>query len=302
MDLMNIERVMEKIAFPEEAKRAFRALAEKVKANDAVCSDWLKLRDGYIYGEIDIDSALEQLRGLSERLGEPNEYGADMLFFLDGAELLERRYLERGIAEEILWASLSDLRCKLYECMKVKGCYGTFVAGWYEGFFRLRRFALGRLQFEKVAADSELYGYSEAGLTIGRGDVLINMHIPSSGPLTRESRLDAYRRAYEFYADERRDGRLIFRCSSWLLYPPYEEVFGEQSNVVSFMRDFTRIFRTDCASFGDAWRVFGADANRAADELPRETRMQRAFADWIARGGSAGGGIGVFVYPDALEK
>ena len=61
---------------------------------------------------------------------------------------------------------------------------------------------------------------------------------------------------------------------------------------------FTKIFREDSDRFNDAWRVFGADADREPKDLPRNTRMRRALADWIEAGGTAGSGLGVFVYPD----
>ena len=298
MDINNIGRVMEKIDFPKEAVRRFGGLAKTIVGNGGIFEKWNGIKAGYMAERIPVGDALEQLRELSSQLGEPNEYAAHMLFFLDCAEILEQSYRERGISGEIFWNTMGDLRCKLYECMAVKGCCGTFVASWYDGFFKVKRFALGRLQFEKREAPERLVGYSEAGITIDSGDTLINMHIPSNGPLTREKRLDSYRRAYEFFREEQRDGKMVFICSSWLLYPPYEKVFGEGANTVDFMHDFTKIFREDSDRFNDAWRVFGADADREPKDLPRNTRMRRALADWMEAGGTAGSGLGVFVYPD----
>ncbi len=302
MDIVNIRRVMERIDFPEEAAEKLAALAGGVSGDGMEYAEWEEVKRGYLAGELPVNDALGRIREISGRIGEPNEYAAHMLFFLDCADVLELRYRERGIAEEIFWDTLGDMRCKLYECMEVKGCFGTFVAGWYDGFFKLERFALGRLQFERTVAPKELDGYSEAGITIREGDTVINMHIPSSGPLTLEKRLDSYRRAYEFFREERRGGRLAFICNSWLLYPPYKAVFGDGSNITDFMQDFTRIFQNDSERFSDAWRVFGADAEKKPEELPRNTRLRRALAEWMKSGGTAGHGLGIFVYPDSLER
>ena len=47
-------------------------------------------------------------------------------------------------------------------------------------------------------------------------------------PLTDEVRFDAYKKAYEFFKDQRReDGLIIFECGSWLLYEGNKEIFGD---------------------------------------------------------------------------
>ena len=44
--------------------------------------------------------------------------------------------------------SLEDMKWKMLECYEIHGVYGNFVGHWYDGFFNLTRFGLGRLQFE----------------------------------------------------------------------------------------------------------------------------------------------------------
>ena len=289
------EKLMKKLAFPEVAVERLKTLAERIAADGEAMSAFASAEDGYMSERIELDAALEATAAAAERLGEEHPYAAHMLFLLSCAEELWARYEETGLSEEVFLNTMDDFNCKLRECMKVKGEVGSFVPGWYDGFFRMTRFGLGRLQFERRPAPEELDGYTEKGLTLHTGDTVINIHIPSSGPLTGEKRRDAYRRAFGFFKDERRDGKLAIVCSSWLLYPPYRKVFGEGSNVVGFQDDFTRLFQHEADSFKDAWRVFGADAEKAPDELPRTTRMQRSFAEWLKNGGSAGYGTGVFV-------
>ena len=289
------EEMMNRLGFPTAATERLTALAKSVADDSGAADAFASAEMRYMSGSIGLDAALEETADAAERLGEEHPFAAHMLFLLSCAEELWAGYCEKGVSEEIFLRTMDDFNCKLRECMEVKGEVGTFVPGWYDGFFKMTRFGLGRLQFERRPAPEELDGYTEKGLTLHTGDTVINIHIPSSGPLTEESRRDAYRRAYDFFADERRDGKLAIVCSSWLLYHPYRKVFGEGSNVVGFQDDFTRIIQSDADSFKDAWRVFGADAEKAPEELPRRTRMQRAFVDWIKNGGGAGHGTGVFV-------
>lgn len=145
MNIHNIIRIMEKLDFPKEAQEVFGSLADKILAKQNIYVEWEHLRKEYMSDEKSLSDVLVILKEFPEGLAEPNEYGVNMLFLLDCAEVLEQRYQEKGIDSGILWDTLRDLKYKLHECMQVKGCCGTFVASWYDGFFKLGRFALGRL-------------------------------------------------------------------------------------------------------------------------------------------------------------
>ena len=218
-----------------------------------------------------------------------------LLFAFCGEPLLEK-YKVKGIDEEIYWQSMRDLRWKFNECLAVHGIPGTFVASWYPGFFDMTRFALGRLQYEHYRFDAD--EYTRASVTLHRGDPVINFHIPSCGPLTLESRMDSYKRAYEFYRKDFPSGILPLVCHSWLLYPGHREFLPPESNILSFMNDFDilRFDERDREHFGDAWRVFGAAASKSPEEWPRDTSIRRALADRICSGGKVGVGYGVILF------
>ena len=44
------------------------------------------------------------------------------------------------------------------------------------------------------------------------------------------------------------------------------------------------------------WRIFGKDAGLPAEQLPRDTGLRRAYADWIQKGGNVGGGYGILFF------
>jgi hypothetical protein len=46
------------------------------------------------------------------------------------------------------------------------------------------------------------------------------------------------------------------------------------------------------------WRIFGKYGNGPVEVLPRKTSLQRAYADFIEKGGIPGGSKGAFVWDD----
>ena len=246
-------------------------------------------------GAIDLGGALTAVRA-EKRDGGINENAADLLLILASLPYLHDRYGAAGIPDEVFYASMDDIRCKVNECIECTGKAGTFVAGWYDGFFNMTRFAYGRFQYEPVVYDGEDIALS-CGASLRKGGYFINFHIPSNGvPLTDEVRLGSYRLAYPHYASLFGGGPVIFGCDSWLLYPAHRDFLPRHSNVLRFMDDFEVIKGRDEAVFGDKWRVFGRYSDLPASQLPRDTSLRAAYADRLASGLPTGEGFGVFAF------
>ncbi len=221
-----------------------------------------------------------------------HEYTVEWLVYMVLSKTLLARYRERGIDETVFWNSMLDLKYKLEECKAVKGVVGSFVAFWFEGFFNLTRFALGRLQFETMPFG---HTYERDGKMLTPDSKVINVHIPRTGtPLLPAECEDAYKQAAAFFGDEIGDD-VAFTCYSWLLYPENETILGDHSNIVRFMK------RYDVFQWGidknkrDLWRLFDTDESHP-DRLPTDTTARRLYAEHIRRGGKLGWGHGVFFY------
>ena len=219
-----------------------------------------------------------------------HEYTTELLVYMMLSKLLLSRYRERGINEAIFWNSMLDLKYKLEECKVVKGVTGSFVAGWFEGFFNLTRFALGRLQFEVVPFG---HTYEKDGKMLIPDSKVINVHIPRTGtPLLPAECEEAYHRAAAFFADQL-DGKIAFVCYSWLLYPENATILTKQSNIVRFMERYD-VFRYGVDKHKrDLWRLFDTDESHP-DRLPTDTTARRLYAEHIRCGGKLGWGHGVF--------
>jgi len=212
------------------------------------------------------------------------------LLFIAGKRLHEA-YEIHGIEEHIFFDTMKDLVYKLKECQTMYNISGTFVFGWFPDFYRLKRFALGRFQYDVSTYPSE--SYEKFGLSIKKGDVAYGLHIPSSGPLTQEECHESYLKAFNFFGQE----PLVVWCQSWLLNPHHREFLPEKSNMVQFLNDFDIIsYASPQEKFGDAWRVFGNVENVEAADWPEETGLQRGYKDHVLKGGPVGEWLGVLVF------
>ena len=137
---------------------------------------------------MDYEKILEELKDVSPRCGI-HTYTLHMLFYIILSRKTRKIYEERGIAPEIFRASMMDLHWKLLECRKMFGIWGTSVAQWQIWWFEVRRFALGRFQYELVPFRET---YEKDGVSLHPGDLVINVHIPSCGPLKREEYMKSY--------------------------------------------------------------------------------------------------------------
>lgn len=223
-----------------------------------------------------------------------HKYTVYILFYICLSRDTKARYIEKNIPLNIFFDTMEDLKWKLFECDKMYGIWGSYVASWFKGFFDLTRFTLGRLQFEATTFEED--DITLNGHVIKKGDTLINMHIPSSGPLTPQVCLDSYKQAHKFYADLFPSGVTAFTCNSWLLFPDHDTFLPQNSNILKFMHDFTILKRMEYDHNGDLWRIFYKEFNGNLDELPRDTALQRAYIDWLSKGNPTGYAIGVFLF------
>ena len=293
--------VMDKQEYPADAKEVIIRTEEKIlndeKANKLYESMyrayWVKNRNFGDFGD--------KVEALAELIGE-HKYTINFVLLINCTKPLLAKYKKEKIDEEIYWRSVLDLKSKLIECKENYDVWGTFVEGWFKGFYTLDRVALGRLQFEN--SDFWCDMYIKNSVELYDSDFVVGMHIPSNqGPLTYEARLDSYRKAHAFFKNKFKDPRYgIFCCHSWLLYPDNVNILPEKSNIADFLLDFEPLEIKWTYDFGDQWRVFGVQNNRKpVDELPQNTSMQRAYVEWFKKGKKPGTAYGIVIYDSETD-
>ena len=245
-------------------------------------------------GELSVlTKTLKETEGREETFGV-NRYLLDALMLFCCWEEVKVRYEKQGLPMDVFDKSLEDMKWKMLECYEIHGVYGNFVGHWYDGFFNLTRFGMGRLQFElrpfEGKEDCEV-----DGVQIHPGDTVINMHIPSAGPMKPELLDDAFARAEVFFKEHFPKDYTVFGVESWLIDPDLVRILPE-GNMKAYADRFHLVAAEKSETiFPDGWRVFGAEWKKKPEELPRKTGLQRAIADYLQQGGKLGSGYGIFV-------
>lgn len=253
--------------------------------------------DEFYGNDFNIKIADERLLPLAEASGI-HIYTVNFIFLVAASERMLADYRKAALGDELFWDTIMDIKYKLFECHTVMKVWGNFVEHWYPIFYRLDLFKLGRLEFEridkiKLPGDKpiEVHGY-----TVNPGDRAFSVHIPSCGPLTRELRIDSYKRAYNFFEKEREGKPLVCFCESWLLNPDNRKIFPPHLNIIDFMSDWFIFNRFDDPEYNDAWRIFGQMYKGNTAALPQDTTPQRSMVRWLQNGGIAGCGEGLLIF------
>ncbi len=258
----------------------------------SLCKDTLVLSDAAMDYLSDVCEGYEQDNKLSYAMQEEFEkisapvhcYGAQMIFYMALLPALEAKYGEKKLPAAYFDGVLFDLRAKLLECKTVYDIWGSFVAVWFSRFFHFVLYGIERLEFAPYHAD---YDYEGQGVSIKKGDFVIDVHIPSGAPLPHEAVMRSYRKAAEHY------GTNVFVCESWMLYPAHAEMLAECPNLMAFFRDYDVV--ESGQDRGDLWRIFGADHEKAPSDLPTDTALRRVYAARLQAGLPVGWGKGIFV-------
>ncbi len=292
-----IDDIMKRYDFPESAVHEIDRLFRKSQTDKYFEADMESLINKYF---ADTSKGLgptqDKIFEISKRYKE-DKYTLCLFFLILAIPCSKEIYNKKGLGDKIFYDTMDDVRCKLNECIECKEVPGIFVLTWYNGILNAETLALGRFEYElSDFGYRKEYTFSD-GKTIKKGDVTINMHIPSSGvSISDEVRMDSYKKAYEHFKHLYPDGKVVFECNSWLLFPGQKKFLPEKSNILKFIDDFVIMESEKRDKFYDAWRVFGKYADLPARKLPRDNSMRKAYADWMSKGRRTGFGRGIFAF------
>ena len=213
---------------------------------------------------ITVDSSITaEEYNLKETDGKKN-----FLYFLYFCEDLERRYKEKGIGEEILLDTLSDMPRWLDIWSDLKGSlYFGELEDWFIWIFRMKLFKIGRLEYCMTKCDRDI---PQKG--ISKGDNIIGIHIPAAGPLLKEDckkSLDMARDFFDKYYPHFKYS--YFTCSSWLLDETLDEILDKNSNILNFQKLFEMVGKVEADNIIRYVLRWKAQRNEVADIVPRNS-------------------------------
>ena len=192
---------------------------------------------------------------------------------------VRRFHKQRGIPDDISWATLSDLGRNLVRDRLLLGDGGLRTSDWLALHFRGSIYQLGRLQFDRTTVRA-----AHVGDAFREGEPAIGIHIPESGPLTPEAVDDALARAQPFYARHFPETPTrLGLCTSWLLDPQLRDYLAPDSNILRFQDRF-RIVGDGYDGDAAVLRfVFHRIAPNVSD-LPQRTTLERAIVTHLGAG------------------
>lgn len=177
---------------------------------------------------------------------------------------------DHGVPDAVSWATLADLGRNLAVDRRMRGEGWPVMQSWLTLHVRGGLYELGRLQHH-------------------RGDGVIDLHIPESGPLTPEAVDASLDQARVFFPRCFPAERYTaFACGSWLLDPQLREYLPEDSNIVRFQQRFELEPYEQPEGLDpdvEALRFVFRSLTTPLDRLPRGTVLQRAIIDHLKAGG-----------------
>jgi hypothetical protein len=296
-NLAYVKYICDLYEYPEGSFEALEKAYNAIIGNTAAEELFFKWISAYESDAIEGDGwhAFLNESAESARLCGESEYTVQLLILILMSPHLRELYRRADIDEAIFYDSLRDLKWKLLECIRMHGIIGNFVADWDILFYQMRIFSLGRLQFEVKKFKRE---FSVCGVDRHPDTTVLSVHIPSSGRLVREEYLESYARAEKFFSHLFPDGKTVFICASWLLFPEHKVMLPETSGIRIFAEDFSVIEAYYAKPLARPWPLFYEKKNAPADELPTNTSLEKAYAERYKKGLPSGSALGVIIYKD----
>jgi hypothetical protein len=212
----------------------------------------------------------------------PEDPRVSIAAFLTTLPDVRRYHAERGISDEISWATLADLGKQLDVHRRTHGGYGLETHWWMTIHWTGMIYALGRLQFL-------LHQAPESNPVPGTepGEWVIGVHIPETGPLTPDEVDASFDQAREFFPRHFPEYPVrVATLGSWLIDPYLLDHLPQDSNMVRFGRRFTPYGKPTDSQESAVYFTFRSRDLDDLHKLPRDTTLQRLVLDRIESGGT----------------
>jgi hypothetical protein len=233
-------------------------------------------------------AAIGTFRGEGDGLELPEDSRNSIAAYLLTLPDIRRYHAERGISDEVSWATLADLGQQLDVHRRTYGEYGLGTHWWMSIHWTGLIYALGRLQYllHQVPAERPVPGTDP-------GEWVIGVHIPETGPITPEAvdaSLDQAREFFPRYFPEYPVKTATL--GSWLLDPYLLDHLPPESNTVRFGRRFTPYGSPRDSQVDAIFFTFRSRDLDRLDEFPQNTRLERLVVERIRSGGTWQNGYG----------
>jgi hypothetical protein len=194
-------------------------------------------------------------------------------------------HVRRGIAETTSRATLADVGRHVRIARRLYGVRACIEQDWLQAHLRGLLYDLGRLQFNLGRLGLQQAELDDAGIDASPGTVVLETHIPETGPLASDTVDASFAQGQGFFAAHFPElGRIRYAtCESWLLDPQLSDIVPG-SNISRFGARY-RLFGSARESDQSALDFVFRAPTVPREELPRDTRLQRGLLDHLGDGG-----------------
>lgn len=293
---MNLaEEFCRKYSFPDDATKTFTKAYDKLMSVPEAKEVFLaQIKEYEEKTWFDAQKLFDNVRKLDVKTGI-NPLTLSTLLLIGMWPNMYKVYKKNNFPEKMIDDTMIGLKSGVKECYDLKKVWGNTVPEWVADFYFLNRFTFGRLQYNFAH-------FKESGTVCGHsfkeGDLYLEVHIPSVGPLDMEKCHLSYRECAKFFK-YKFDGPVIFGCSSYLLYPENHKILKPTANILKFADEYTIIRSGEDKTNHNYWRIFGTEEiPEDLDTVECTTSMQKGYLNWLKSGGTIGYGFGVIVYKE----
>ena len=232
---------------------------------------------------------LLDLPALFDPVTEPNAPPAlRWLYVVAFAEFLPttlEAHARRGVPEAMSRATLADVGRHVRIARRLYGVRACIEQNWLQAHLRGLLYDLGRLQFNLARLQLGQTELDDAAIDATPGTVVVETHIPESGPLDPDAVGASFSRVQGFFARCYPElGTIRYAtCDSWLLDPQLADIVPD-SNIARFGARY-RLFRPAAVSDQSALDFVFRAPTTPREDLPRDTRLQRGLLDHLDGGG-----------------
>jgi GNAT-like C-terminal domain/N-acyltransferase N-terminal domain len=195
-----------------------------------------------------------------------------------------------GVPRSQTWSLLADLprHFKLYRA--IHGVDGFEHLHWLANHLRGLLYDMGRLQVQREQPTG--FPFDEEAMSstgfrgLQRGEAVLSVHIPGTGPMDATacdaSLSRARREVPRWFPGERYPA---FVCFSWLLDPQLAAYLPPDSNILRFQRRFELFGEPFPELDSTKTYIFRVPGDTALDALPQRTTLERAYVRHVRDGG-----------------
>lgn len=213
---------------------------------------------------------------------------------LQKVEHLRQKLRKRGIAKEIIEATLSDVDYRSVRYQNNEGTQGLYESDmkWlkplleermisFQGLrfqiFPFERQEIERRGFDAMPLDATIYARFPEGLWC------LNVHIPNGAPLDNPTLFDDVEQFFKHSFPEYPFQYFIMR--SWLVYPGLVALMRPDSNILRFSQNFEVVAVSDDNKIQALERIYGTSDLNMIQTMPKQTSLQqKAFQNLDALG------------------